>query len=226
MKIAICVSGSARNCPISASWAIRRPCRSASPMHGGWLPVISPCCSWVTQEPARSSLPARSIMPARAPTSPLSKSIALPCQRVCLSRSFSATSAGLSPARWLPSRADSSRPMAGPCFWMRSASCRWRCRPSCYGYCRIGWWCGSAAGGSSNSTCGWWPRPIATCQLWWRRASFGSISTIACRCCRCGCRRFANVPTTCRSWCVIWRMRLVWPGAVRRSSSANRRCSL
>ncbi len=54
-------------------------------------------------------------------------------------------------------------PPAARCSSTRSASCRWRCRPSSCACSTARRSRGSARSRRGRSTCGWWPRPTATC---------------------------------------------------------------
>ena len=67
----------------------------------------------------------------RAAQAASSRSTARRFRRRCSRASCSVTCAARSPARCATSRACSRTPTAARCSSTRSASCRWRCRPSC-----------------------------------------------------------------------------------------------
>ena len=65
-----------------------------------------------------------------------SRSTARACRPSCWRASCSATSGGRSPGPSATRRARSRRPRAARCSSTRSATCRWRCSPSCCGCSR------------------------------------------------------------------------------------------
>jgi len=73
----------------------------------------------------------RCIANHRARRGPSSRSIPLQSRPSCWKASCSATKPAPSPAHSAAISAASSRPMAARCSWMRSATCRCRCRPGC-----------------------------------------------------------------------------------------------
>lgn len=109
---------------------------------------------------------------------PLSPLTAARFPSSCWSRSCLATPAALLPARSAIARGYSRPQKAGPCFLMKSAICRWRCRLNCCASCRSVKCARWAATAISTLMCGLFLRPIATCRRPWRAASFAKICFI------------------------------------------------
>ena len=129
-------------------------------------------------EPARRLSPRQFITPARAAINLLSPLTAARFPSSCWSQSCLATPAALLPARSAIARGYSRPQKAGPCFLMKSAICRWRCRLNCCASCRSVKCARWAATVISTLMCGLFLRPIATCRRPWRAASFAKICFI------------------------------------------------
>ncbi len=128
--------------------------------------------------PARRLSPRQFITPARAAINLLSPLTAARFPSSCWSQSCFTTPAALLPARSAIARGYSRLQKAGPCFLMKSAICRWRCRLNCCASCRSVKCARWAATAISTLMCGLFLRPIATCRRPWRAASFAKICFI------------------------------------------------